>query len=169
MTDLPVATKIPAAKFANFLDEEIYVIREKSKNPFSKSAGQGKANWVLKGDIFSTTLLVVNYPGKKEIPAVDKTFLSAILSAVGLGMPAVCWLNLSENEGFFWNNLNEMKAKNILCFGLDESFWGQAITLMDPIGINGKTIIPIQSLAEVASDAAIKKSLWQQLKKIYHV
>ena len=116
----------------------------------------------------SATLLVFNYIGDDAIPETDKTFLDQVLKAAGLSFDNLSRLYLGDKQNISWTDIAAQSASDfVIAFGIHQNHLPDGIAEGEIYNINNKRVLCNASLAELSTNSAKKKMLWQGLKEIY--
>jgi len=130
-------------------------------------AYQKNVDLVFSG-IQSATLLVFSYIGDDAIPVADKTLLDQVLKAAGLSFENLSRLYLGGQQNVSWTDIAAQSAADfVIAFGIDQNYLPDGIAEGEIYNINNKRVLCNASLAELSTNSAKKKMLWQGLKEIY--
>lgn len=115
-------------------------------------------------------LILVNYPEEKYLPEAEKAYLAKILSAVKLDLEDVALLNYAHYPGSKYAELKDFFAFNsLLLFGVGPNL----LQIPGPVLpyhlglVEGVKILAADSTEVFRPDAGKKKSLWEELKKVF--
>ena len=163
------------AFFADFFNEGLYLLKDdKTKAVFSEPKPvltqvqePIHEELTLQGVPLSDTLVLVFYPGKKDIPAPEKEFLTKILGAIKLNFKDIAWLNVSSTYSLNWNVFKALPATKIIAFDPPVGLLPETIELHTLTNLDNKQVFITEDLAKVDAIREFKTKLWEALQKMY--
>jgi len=177
-SDKSMFEHLPSMEFlSSFIDEEIYVIKEKPPIIIQpqKPIIMGEpvpvyGSFVIDfmGDNLKKVVVLVDYENERYIPANDKALLLKILEAVRLDLPDIALVNLHKQSDITLENLTqELKPVKIVGFGMN-SLFTSGFPSEKIQRINETQIIYFPySLTAVSDNIEFKKVIWRNLKILF--
>lgn len=170
---------------AEFIQEPVYVIKEKQTNKSESYATAEKETPVAevfaepeialapptplltKGENLKHCLVLVNTDAE-VIGASDEEFLYRILSAVKRQAIDVMIANVSTaNDDSISAFLVEQNHKHLLAFGLNQLPNQMEASLYEPLNVSGKSYLLAENLSSISQDLDKKKALWKALQSMF--
>ncbi|MES1221010.1 MAG: hypothetical protein ABUT20_36255 [Bacteroidota bacterium] len=122
------------------------------------------------GENRKNILIVLKYTDAVHIPDEELNFLTGILGACKLSIADVALLNLNNNAGLSYAQIqSKLKSKIIFLFGIEPTEFGLPINFphFQIQSFSNSTFLFSPVLKELESDKVLKSKLWVCLKKIF--
>lgn len=156
-----------------FITEDIYLVKETSNEPAEKpsnsTANPSVVNEPVEPVVAAPTSPPAPEPAIHELAiwsppltAADKELLVKILAAI----------KKDFHQAYLMQGINayEPHYKKLLCFGYQKELYlklSKSVSFYEPTEISGREILVSVSPAELHSDPAQKKRLWEALQQMF--
>jgi DNA polymerase III psi subunit len=158
-------------KYLQYLfHEEIYLVKEDHVSEDKEHEIQENDN---KNTLENKTVVIINHPALKDIPAPDQALLSKILRSINLKLEDVLTINPQQFAPERTLPPEERMA-NVRIIGFFDSVpesWQQffSTTKYELHETESYTSLHADPLDRIEKDRSIKKILWDKLQKLYNL